>query len=197
MKKWFVIASILLFVIFAAPNSAAQGESFAFQFSMGIQGSLSFFEVGIRTPTLGENVFLGFKARIMSSITWATFIHQNGESVSFHPAVLGGIITCGGNSPFIDDRFRMYGAADLFLGWSFTPYDSLIYKTGNLIGKNITFGIWGYYGAEIFTAENIAYYVDAGGGYKSLKGDKTNMYVIAGSWLGSGFGMKSGMRFYL
>ena len=197
MKKGLFITFAFFLLLITASNCFSQGETFAFQFSMGFQGSLSFFEVGVRTPTLGDSVFLGVKARIMSSITWATFIHQNGESVSFHPVVVGGIITCGGSSPFIDDRFRMYGATDVMLGWSFTPYDSLIYKTGNLIGPNLTFGIWGYYGAEVFTAEKIAYYVDAGGGYKSLKGDKTNMYVIASSWLGSGFGIKSGMRFYL
>ena len=90
----------------------------------------------------------------------------------------------------------MYGAMDLLLGYSFTPYDSLIYGTGNLIGKNLTFALWGYYGIEIFNAEKISYYLDTGGGFKSLKGDKSNLYVIASSWLGSGFGMKIGMRFY-
>lgn len=26
--------------------------------------------------------------------------------------------------------------------------------------------------------------------------DKSNMYAVASSWLGSGFGIKTGMRFY-
>ena len=40
-------------------------------------------------------------------------------------------------------------------------------------------------------------FLDAGGGFKSLIGDKQNPYVVASSWLGSGFGIKMGMRFYL
>ena len=42
-----------------------------------------------------SSVFLGLKARIMSSLTWATFIHQKGESVSFHPVVVAGVLSCG------------------------------------------------------------------------------------------------------
>jgi len=78
-------------------------------------------------------VFLGVKARFMSSLTWARFIHQNGESVSFHPV--------GGASPMIQDVYRMYGGMDFLLGYSFTPYDSAIYGTGNQIGKNLTFAL--------------------------------------------------------
>jgi len=178
------------------PFLVAKGDTFAFQFGMGIQGALSFLEVGIVSPTLGDQVVLGLKARVMSSLTWATFIHQNGESVSFHPVVVGGVLSCGGSSPFIEDRFRMYGGMDILLGYSFTPYDSIIYDIGNLIGENLTFALWGYYGIEVFTEEKISYLLDAGGGYKSLKGDKSNLYTIASSWLGSGFGIKTGMRFY-
>jgi len=86
-------------------------------------------------------VFLGVKARFMSSLTWATFIHQNGESVSFHPVVVAGVVTVGGASPMIQDVYRMDGGMDFLLGYSFTPYDSAIYGTGNLIGKNLTFAL--------------------------------------------------------
>jgi hypothetical protein len=84
---------------------------------------------------------------------------------------------------------RMYGGMDILLGHSFTPYDSLIYGTGNLIGRNLTFALWGYYGLELFTADRISYCLDSGGG------DKENLYAMASSWLGSGFGIKTGMRF--
>jgi len=190
-SAWAV--SILLLGCCAA---FARGTGFGLQFSTGLQGSLSFFEVGVTSPAFGDGMTVGLKARSMSSITWATFLHRNGQSVSFHPVVVGGVLSFGGASPFIEDSYRMYGGMDLFLGYSFTPYDSLIYKLGNLIGENLTYGLWGYYGIEVFTAEQVAYYLDAGGGFKSLKGDDANLYAIASSWLGSGFGMKTGLRFY-
>jgi hypothetical protein len=196
MSKTMLLLAGLAILLTGASSLWAQGGDVAFQFSMGIQGSLSFFEAGVVFPSLGDSVFVGLKARIMSSLTWATFIHQNGESVSFHPVVAGGVISVGGASPMIQDVYRMYGGMDLLLGYTFTPYDSAIYKIGNLVGKNLTFALWGYYGLELFTADKIAYFVDSGGGYKSLFCDKDNMYAVASSWLGSGFGIKTGMRFY-
>jgi hypothetical protein len=193
MIRLLFVAAVLLASVFPL---GAQGGNVAFQFSMGIQGNLSFFEAGVVFPSLGKSTFVGLKARIMSSLTWATFIHQNGEAVSFHPVVAGGVISVGGASPMIQEVYRMYGGMDLLLGYTFTPYDSAIYKVGNLVGKNLTFALWGYYGLELFTADKIAYFVDSGGGYKSLFCDKSNMYAVASSWLGSGFGIKTGMRFY-
>jgi len=194
-KKILLFAVVFVFLAGTFPLGAQAG-AFALQFSMGIQGSLSFFEAGVVFPSLGNSMFVGLKARIMSSLTWATFIHQNGESVCFHPVVAGGVISFGGASPMIEDVYRMYGGMDIFLGYTFTPYDSAIYKTDNLIGKNLTYALWGYYGLELFTADKIAYFLDSGGGYKGLFCDKSNMYAVASSWLGSGFGIKTGMRLY-
>ena len=157
-KTNLVVIVLFIFLLFCSPLGA-QGGAVALQFSIGTQGSLSFAEAGIVFPSLGNNVYLGLKARIMSSLTWTTFIHQSGESVSFHPVVAGGIVTVGGASPLIEDVYRMYGGMDFLLGYTFTPYDS-------------------------------------GGGYKSLFCDKKNMYAVASSWLGSGFGIKTRMRFY-
>jgi len=42
----------------------------------------------------------------------------------------------------------------------------------------------------------LAVFLDAGGGFKSLFGDEGNAYVVASSWLGSGFGSRMGLRFY-
>ena len=92
--------------------------------------------------------------------------------------------------------FKMYGGMDLFLGYSFTPYDSAIYETGNLIGDNLTYSLLGFYGFELFTSEDISFFIDAGGGLKSLIGDKENLYAIASSWLGSGFGTRLGVNYY-
>ena len=179
-------------------NQQKYGNSFGFEMSMGIQGSLSVFQLGILFPKINGHLFLDIKARFCSSLTWATFIHMETEEwVSFHPVVAAGIISFGGCSPVIYDCLRMYGGTDLLLGYSFTPYDSAIYETGNLIGDNLTFAILGYFGFELFTAPKIAVFLDAGGGYKSIFGDKENLYVIASSWLGSGFGFKMGMRFFI
>jgi hypothetical protein len=181
-----------------SPGQQKPGNKFGFEFGMGIQGSLSFFQIGVLFPKINNRLFLDVKARICSSVTWATFIDmETNEAVSFHPVVAGGIISFGGCSPFIYDCIRMYGGMDLLLGYSFTPYDSVIYEVDNLIGDNLTFAILGYFGLELFTAPKMAFYLDGGGGYKSLFGDKENIYVIASSWLGSGFGFKMGMRFFL
>lgn len=174
------------------------GKSLGFAFSMGTQGILSFGEISVRLPLIGESFFVDVRARMMSSLTWATFIDlSSGASVSFHPDVIGGVISFGGCSPMLFGVLRMYGETDLLLGYSFTPWDSAIYGVGNLMGDNLTFAVWGCFGFELFTANTMSIFLDGGGGFKSLFGDKTNPYVIAGSWLGSGFGIKLGMRFYL
>lgn len=189
--------ALLILFCLVGPSGQAQPATAALSFNIGIQGSLSFFEAGVVAPALSNGLTLGLKARVLSSLTWATFIHRNGQSVSFHPVVVGGVLSCGGASPLFEDAYRMYGGMDVLVGYSFTPYDSLIYRTGNLIGRNLTFALWGYYGIELFTAEKVSYCLDSGGGFKSLRGDRDNLYAIASSWLGSGFGLKTGMRFYL
>jgi hypothetical protein len=192
---WKAVIALLIVAI-ASTKAAAMGDGVAVQVSIGIQGSLSYAEAGVILPPIGDTVTIGLKARAMSSITWATFIHQDGRAVSFHPVVVGGVISVGGTSPLFKDTYRMYGGMDLLLGYSFTPYDSLVYKTKNLIGENLTFGLWGYAGIEVFTAENISYCIDSGGGFKSLFCDKQNLYAVASSWLGSGFGIRTSLRTY-
>ena len=208
MKRLFLfIAATILLTVLCPPTlvvaaeenhePAIPGKTMAFEFSMGTQGILSFAEVGVRLPMIGQSFFIGLKARILSSLTWATFIDlQTGDSVSFHPDVVGGVVSLGGCSPMLFDVLRMYGQTDILLGYSFTPWDSAIYGVSNLIGDNVTFAFWGCLGFELFTGRTVSVFLDAGGGFKSLFGDESNPYVIAGSWLGSGFGIKMGMRFY-
>ena len=176
----------------------ATGRSLGVEAAMGMQGIFSFEEVGVRLPMIGESFFIGVKARLLSSLTWATFIDmRTGASVSFHPDVISGVVSFGGTSPMLFDAFRMYGQTDLLLGYSFTPWDSAIYGVDNLIGDNLTFAVYGCFGIELFTAKSLSVFLDAGGGFKSVIGDKSNPYVIGSSWLGSGFGLKMGMRLYL
>jgi hypothetical protein len=180
------------------PDGHPPGASWALEASAGTQGILSFEEVGVRLPLIGGSCFIGLSARLLSSLTWATFTNlRTGATVSFHPDVVGGVVSFGGVSPMFHDTFRMYGQSDLFLGYSFMPWDSAIYGVGNLIGDNLTYAVWGCYGVEVFTAPSVALFVSFGGGFKSMAGEKSNPYVIASSWLGSGFGIRSGLRFYL
>lgn len=176
----------------------ADGETIGLQCGVGTQGILSFQEIGVRFPMLGGSFFIECKARLLSSLTWATFINmQTGKSVSFHPDVVGAVVSFGGVSPMLFGALRMYGESDLFLGYSFMPWDSVLYGVGNLIGDNLTYAVWGCFGFELFTAPSMSVFLDAGGGFKSLYADKTNPYAVASSWLGSGFGIKMGMRVYL
>jgi hypothetical protein len=40
-------------------------------------------------------------------------------------------------------------------------------------------------------------FFEAGGGFKSLRGDKTNRYMMASAWLGSGVSGRMGVRLYM
>lgn len=179
------------------PGSLTEpGIGTGFEFSMGTQGILSFMEVGLLRTGVRGNKFFGVRAKYMSSLTWATFADEDGQVVSCHPVVVGGVFTFGGTSPLLHGLFRARGGTDFLLGYSFTPYDNLVYKTGNLIGDNVTFGVTGFFGLELFTGERTSIYFDAGGGFKMHTGDEENPYVIASSWLGSGFMFRVGITFY-
>jgi hypothetical protein len=173
------------------------GDKVGFEVSTGIQGIMSFFQLGLLFPRTDNNLFFDLKVKYMSSLTWATYIDEDNNAVSFHPSVIGGAFSFGGYSPLFYDCVRVYGGMDVFLGYSFTPYDSAIRQTGNLIEDNLTYALLGFFGLEFFTSKHISMILDAGGGFKSLIGNKSNQYVIASSWLGSGFGIKMGIRYYL
>ncbi len=196
MKRYYVLlAGFLLTGVLAAQ---VPGTSFGIQFGTGIAGSMSYLEVGLLLPKINDKVFINIKARAMSAITWTTFVNKDTqETASFHPVVVGGSIGMGSVGPPVNDELRMYGGSDLFLGYSLTPYDSFFYGTGNLIPPNLTFAVWGYFGFEYFTSQTSSFFVQAGGGFKSLwVEDKQNVYAVASSWLGSGFGIQMGSNIY-
>jgi len=202
IKKSIGIGAITVLLI--VPSVMAEmdtdnlGRSLGLEFAPGMMGSLSFMQAGITLPTIGSSFQIGIKGRICSSLTWATFINQEtGEQASFHPVTAAGVISFGGSGPILHGAVRPYGATDILAGYTFSPYDNLIYGTGNLVGPNLTFGVFGYFGLELFTSDRMAVFLDAGGGFKMLKPeDSENIYAIAASWLGSGFGIKMGIRFY-
>jgi hypothetical protein len=185
-------------LVVPASGHAEPGTSLAFEVGMGTQGILSYEEVGVRLPLMGGGFSMALKARFLSSMTWATFTDlRTSQTVSLHPDIVAGVLSFGGTSPLLHGFLRAHGAVEILLGYSFTPWDSAIYGVGNLVGDNLTFALVGSFGIELFTAERLSVCLDAGGGWKSLFGDKSNPYVIASSWLGSGFGIRMGMRFYL
>ena len=196
MKRILVLAMLILcltaYVVGAAPTNG-----FGITIGAGLAGSLSYFEVGVMLPKINDKVFVDVKLRWMSSITWVTFVNmETSETVSFHPVVVGAVVSVGTIAPLVNDEFRVYGGSDILLGYSFTPYDSLAYGVGNLITPNLTFGVWGHFGFDYFTSDTSSIYIQSGGGFKSLLvEDKTNAYAVASSWLGSGFGIQMGSRF--
>jgi hypothetical protein len=177
--------------------AAHPGSGFGLELCMGMQGILSYFQLGVQFPRIKGALFFGLGARMASSLTWATFHNlETDELVSFHPVMAAGVLSFGGSSPLVYNVLRMHGGMDLLLGYSFTPYDNAIYGTGNLIGDNLSFAILGYFGIELFTAPRLSMFLDAGGGYKSMFADGSNPYVVASGWLGSGVGLRMGLRFY-
>lgn len=197
MNRSFVFVFVVLTMTCPA-FSQAPGTGFGFEFGAGLAGSMSYVEAGVVLPKINDRVFIDVKARAMSAITWVTFRNMDtAEIVSFHPVVVGAILSTGTVGPIINDELRVYGGSDLFVGYSFTPYDSAFYDVGNLIPPNLTFGVWGYFGFEYFTSERNSIFIQSGGGFKNLLvEDKTNPYAVASSWLGSGFGIQMGSTIY-
>ena len=196
MKRILVLAMLIL-CLTASVVGAAPTNGFGITIGAGLAGSLSYFEVGVMLPKFNDKVFVDLKLRWMSSITWVTFVNmETSETVSFHPVVVGAVVSVGTIAPLVNDVFRVYGGSDILLGYSFTPYDSLAYGVGNLIPPNLTFGVWGHFGFDYFTSDTTSIYIQSGGGYKGLLvEDKTNAYAVASSWLGCGFGIQMGSRF--
>ena len=193
----FIIAFIS--IAFAEENQTAiiEGKELNIEITTGLQGSLSFAQIGLNLPQFIDHFLIGIKLRGMSSLTWATFINeQTKESVSFHPVVIACILSFGGTGDVIHDFFRSYGSVEILTGYSFTPYDSLIYNVGNLLGNNITLGIFGVYGLEFFTSERLSVYIESGGGFKTMKSEYENQYIVASSWLGSGVTFRMGAKIY-
>lgn len=115
---------IFVFIAMGGSGLAAQnpGTGFGVQFAAGIAGSLSYFDLGIVFPKINERIFINVAARAMSAITWTTFINKDtGDSVSFHPVVIGGVIGVGGGfkSLIVDDKENMYAVASSWLGSGF------------------------------------------------------------------------------
>lgn len=164
MRRLFIVF-ICLSVLGGFYTASAQtpGNNFGIQFGAGIAGSMSFFDIGLIFPKIDEKIFINIKARVMSSITWTTFVNKDTkETASFHPVVVGGSLGIGSVGPMVNDELRMYGGCDLLLGYSFTPYDSLFYKTKNLIPPNLTYAVWGYFGFEYFTSDNSSFFIQRG-----------------------------------
>jgi len=197
MKRTLLL-TVLAACIGSCVVNAIPANGFGITIGAGLAGSLSYFEVGVMLPRINDKVFVDIKLRWMSSITWVTFVNmETSETVSFHPVVVGGVVSVGTVGPLINDEFRVYGGSDMLLGYSFTPYDSLAYGVGNLIPPNLTFGVWGHFGFDYFTSDTSSIYIQSGGGFKSLLvEDKKNAYAVASSWLGSGFGIQMGSRFH-
>jgi len=195
-----LIATVLCAV---APSLLAQtassGRSLGVTLGLGSQGSLSYVEAGVVLPKIGGSFSIELKARAMSSLTWVPTLDSSLSPSAFHPVAVGGVVSLGGCSPMFQGFFRAHGATELFLGYTFTPYDSAIYQIPNLIGPNLTFAILGYFGVEMFTGSRSSIFIDAGGGYKNFIVDaarKTDPYVVAASWIGSGFGIRMGTKLY-
>ena len=174
-------------------------RNFGLEISTGLQGSFSFAQIGVNYSPLKRNFWIGLKFREMSSITWVSFTNmQTNETVSFHPLVLAGILTMGGSSKQWKDLYRVYGYSEVLIGHSSTPYDSYFYDVPNLIGDNVTYGIFGLFGIEFFTSKRMSLFIESGGGYKSIAvDDEKNQYAIASGWIGSGVTLRMGTIIYL
>jgi hypothetical protein len=130
-------------------------------------------------------------------LTYATYIDSAGEYASFHPCVVGGAVSFGGCSPMIAERLRAYGSFEVLLGHSFTPWDDAVFGVGNLFGPNLTWIASGQLGLELFTNSRTAFYLESGGGFKSMRGAEENRYVNTTAWLGSGVTLRMGVNLYL
>lgn len=202
MKKSILLSLLMIssFIAYSqASDSISTKRNLGFEITTGLQGSMSFAQIGAKYSPSKHNFWIGLKFREMSSITWVTFIHmETNESVSFHPFILAGIITMGGSSMQWKDNFKVYGYSEILIGHSSTPYDSYFYNVSNLIGKNVTYGIFGVFGIEFLASKRTSLFIESGGGYKSMVvPDKKNQYAVACGWIGSGVTLRMGTTIYL
>ena len=191
------VAVVLALATAAGVAAAAERSGPGLRAGAGIQGAFSMFEAGFDLPRINRGFGIGLRARYLSALTYATYIDSAGEYVSFHPCVVGGAVSLGGGSPVIDERFRAYGNFEVLLGHSFTPWDDAVMGVGNLFGPNLTWIASGQFGLEVFTSSRSAVYLEAGGGFKSIRGDKENRYLKTTAWLGSGVTLRMGVNLYL
>ncbi len=183
----------------AVSSAQPTGNTLGFSVAIGTQGAFSYIEAGVTLPKLGA-LAVEVKARAMSCLNWVPTLDPSLTPPAFHPVAVGGALSFGGASPMFSGFFRAYGATEIFLGYTFTPYDSAIYGLGNLIGPNLTYALTGYFGVELFTSDKSSIFIDSGGGFKNLyvdAGRKTDPYVVAASWVGSGFTFRMGTKLYL
>ncbi|MFH1809710.1 MAG: hypothetical protein ABIJ09_13265 [Pseudomonadota bacterium] len=179
------------------PTVKAVASGFGLEVGTGMHGGLSFIEGGVLFPRFVPHLTGSLKLTAMSAVNWVTFSNlDTGQTVSLHPVIVGGVLSVGGSSDVMHDVVRVYGGADLLLGTTLTPYDSFFYDRENLIGPNLSYGIFGHFGFELLTSEHWATFVEAGGGFRSLKVETENPYAVAAAWLGSGATLKLGTRFY-
>ena len=110
--KGILMFAMLVVCVAASGASAIPGNGFGLQIGAGIAGSMSYFEVGVMLPKIDDKLFIDVKARWMSSITWVTFVNmETSETVSFHPVVVGAVVSVGTVGPLVNDEFRVYGGA--------------------------------------------------------------------------------------
>lgn len=175
------------------------GEGLGFEVSTGGRGAMSFVELGVLMPQLFGHMTSGLKLTAMSATSWVTFNNlETREAITLHPVILGGVLSLGGTSEVVRDFVRVHGGVELLIGTTLTPYESYFYQRDNLIGDNLTYGIFGVFGLELFTRDNLAFFIDGGGGFRSYRvEDKDDIAAVAAGWIGSGYLIKVGTRFYL
>jgi hypothetical protein len=176
------------------------GKEFAFEFSGGLQGVYSQFNVGILFPKIKNSLILGLGINFSASIIPMISFDRNKQDINtYFYSIISAYFKVGGTSPLFFNFIRVYGYGDLLIG-------ARIQNQGMDITKNfVTFSIGGlgYGGIEFYTSRWCAIFFEAGGGYMAFftieKNDLQEFANFkANSESGSnGFAFNIGVRVFL
>jgi hypothetical protein len=141
------------------------GKEFAFEFSGGLQGVYSQFNLGVVFPKIKNALVIGMGINFSASIIPMISFDKTKQDInSYFYSVVSAYFKIGGTSPLFFNFIRVYGYGELLLG-------ARIQNQGMDLTKNsvtLTVGGLGYGGIEFYTSRWCAMFFEAGGGYMAF-----------------------------
>ena len=176
------------------------GKEFAFEFSGGLQGVYSQFNLGIIFPKVKNSLILGLGINISASLIPVILFDKSEQNInSYFYNIISFYMKVGGTSPLFFNFIRVYGYGEFIIGARIQNQEWDITKNS----VTLSFGGLGFGGIEFYTSRWVAIFLEAGGGYisfltieKSEKNEIKNIKVDAET-ASNGFGFNIGVKIFL
>jgi hypothetical protein len=138
------------------------GREFAFEFSGGLSGVYTQFNVGILFPKIKNSMIIGLGVNtLVSLIPMIKFDKTKDDINSYFYSIISVYFKFGGTSPLFFNFIRVYGYGEFIIGARIQNQEMDIYKNN----VTISFGGFGFGGIEFYTSRWCAIFIEAGGGY--------------------------------